>query len=305
MWRLFSPLYQIIVINPGLKDAEFDNLIVDEASMLAMPQLIALGRKVKKRIILVGEFQQLSPITVAGVPMLKDSVFKLCGIDMNNTDHPALHQLLNQRRSNPRLVDIINHSFYADRLNAENNENHPIVARAPYSGSVIGMKAVKDGLVRFTRGGTRQNAANAEEVMNLLDLYSMQEDEVFSIGIITPYTGQVALLKALFLNRGYSIDFQERVRIGTVHTFQGSESDVIIFDMVDCSKIEKGSKAYFGKIYGGTQGEQLLNVAVSRARHKVIVVCDSEYISVCPGDKVSEKTRSIFNNLLKARYTQP
>lgn len=292
------------VINPRLKEGSFDNLIVDEASMLALPQMIAIARKVSKRIILVGDFQQLVPITVAGVPILRNSVFKLCGIDINHTNHPALHLLLNQRRSNPKLVELINHSFYADRLNAENGKYHSIVARAPYSGNVIGMKSVTDGIVRFTKGGTRQNIANAEAVMNLIDLYSLQKEETFSIGIITPYTGQVSLLKARFIERGYDTDFQERVKIGTVHTFQGSECDVIIFDMVDCSKFEKGSKTYFGRIYAGEQGEQLLNVAVSRARHKLIVVCDPDYIRICPGGTISDKTKSIFNNILKAQWTR-
>lgn len=292
------------VLNPRLKDAVFDNLIVDEASMLAQPQLIALARKVTKRIILVGDFQQLSPITTAGVPILRNSVFRLCGIDIEHTDHPALHQLLNQRRSNPKLVDIINHSFYADRLVAQNNKNNPIVARAPYSGCVVGMSSVLDGAVRFTKGGTRQNTANADAVINLLDLYNAQEEETFSIGVITPYTGQVSLLKARFIERGYDTDFQDRVKIGTVHTFQGSECDVIIFDMVDCSKFEKGKKTYFGRIYAGEQGEQLLNVAISRARHKLIVVCDPEYISLCPGGTISDKSRRIFDSLLRARWTQ-
>ena len=292
------------VINTRLKDGIFDNLIVDEASMLAEPQLIALARRVTKRIILVGDFQQLSPITVAGVPILKDSVFKLCGIDINHTDHPALHLLLNQRRSNPKLVDVINHPFYADCLNAVNNKNHSIIARAPFSGCVIGMISVTNGAVRFTKGGTRQNLANAESVMNLVDLYSKDIEETFSIGIITPYTGQVALLKARFLEKAYDLGFQERVKIGTVHTFQGSECDVIIFDMVDCSNFEKGSKSYFGKIYAGEQGEQLLNVAISRARHKLIVVCDPDYIDICPGGVISDKSKSIFNVLLKARYTK-
>lgn len=292
------------VINPRLKEGLFDNLIIDEASMLAQPQLIALARNVTKRIILVGDFLQLSPISVSGVPLLRNSVFKLCGIDINNTDHPALHQLLNQRRSNPKLVEIINHSLYADRLNAENKKHHPIVARAPYSSCVIGMKCVSTGAVRFTKGGTRQNVANAEEVMNLLDLYSQYEEATFSIGIITPYTGQVSLLKALFIEKSYNTDFQERVKIGTVHTFQGSECDVIIFDMVDCSKFEKGKNAYFGKIYAGEQGEQLLNVAISRARHKLIVVCDPNFISQCPGGVISLKSQAILNYLLKFKSTQ-
>ena len=292
------------VINSRLKNAPFDNLIVDEASMLAQPQLIALASKVSKRIILVGDFQQLSPITIAGVPLLRDSIFKLCGIDIEHTQHPGLHQLLNQRRSNPKLVEVINHTFYADRLIAQNNKNNPIVVRAPFSGCVIGMIPVYDGVVRFTKGGTRQNVANADAVIKLLDLYNEQKEETFSIGVITPYKGQVSLLKARFIEKTYETSFQERVKIGTVHTFQGSECDVIIFDMVDCSKFEKGKKAYFGKIYAGEQGEHLINVAVSRARHKLIVVCDPDFIDKCPGGVVSDRTKSVFNKLLKARWTQ-
>ncbi len=292
------------VINPLLKDGEFDNIIVDEASMLAKPQLIALARKVKKRIILVGDFQQLAPISTAGVPILRENVFKMCGIDIAHTCHPALHQLLNQRRSNPKIVDIINHSFYADRLKAQNSLYDSIVAGPPYSGNVVGMYCVDNGTVKFTRGGTRQNIANADAVMNLLDMYSEGVEEIFSIGVITPYTGQVALLKALFSKKEYNTDFQDRVKIGTVHTFQGSESDVIIFDMVDCLKFEKDKTPYFGRIYGGEEGEQLLNVAISRAKHKLIVVCDPECIKRCPGGKVSDRTKTIFNSLLKSRWTK-
>jgi superfamily I DNA and/or RNA helicase len=166
------------------------------------------------------------------------------------------------------------------------------------------MKCVSDGAVKFTKGGTRQNKANAKAVMELIDKYSQDEEAVFSIGIITPYTGQVALLKALFIEKDYNLDFRERVKIGTVHTFQGSECDIIIFDMVDCSKFEKGKQSYFGKIYAGEQGEQLLNVAISRAKHKLIVVCEPDYLRTCPGESISDKSRCIFMKLLEARKTQ-
>ena len=140
--------------------------------------------------------------------------------------------------------------------------------------------------------------------MHLLDIYNENEEETFSIGVITPYTGQVSLLKSLFSKREYNTDFQDRVKIGTVHTFQGSECDVIIFDMVDCLKFEKGKNVYPGKIYAGEQGEQLLNVAISRARHKLIVICDPEYLANPPGGKISGKSLSIFNTILKARWTK-
>jgi len=291
------------VINTRLKDGDFDNLIVDEASMLALPQLIALARKVTKRIILVGDFQQLAPITVAGVPLLKDNVFKLCGIDIEHTNHPALCPLLHQRRSNPKLVEIINRPFYAGQLISENKRYTTIVARPPFSECVVGMYSVTEGKVKFTKGGTRQNIENSKAVMELLDKYYEDTEETFEIGIITPYTGQVSLLRALFGQKNYSPAFQKRVRIGTVHTFQGSESDVIIFDMVDSLKFEKGN-VYPGKIFEGEQGEQLLNVAISRARHKLIVVCDPDYLAKCPGDKISPRSMELFNALLRSRWTK-
>ena len=291
------------VINPRLKNGFFDNLIIDEASMLALPQLIALARNVTKRIILVGDFQQLSPITVAGIPLLKENVFKLCGIDIEHSDHPALCPLLNQRRSNPKLVDIINHPFYAGYLHAVNKKYNSIIARPPFSECVVGIYGVDDGVVKFTKGGTRQNVANAEAVMNILDEYGKEKEESFSIGIITPYRGQASLLKSRYIQKEYDSSFQKRVTIGTVHTFQGSERDVIIFDMVDCSTFENGKAAYPGQLYKGEQGEQLLNVAISRARHKLIIVCDPQYLDSPPGDVISTKSLSIFHALLKARYT--
>lgn len=241
---------------------------------------------------------------MAGVPLLKDNVFKLCGIDIEHTDHPALRPLLHQRRSNPKLVEVINRPFYAGQLIAENKRYTPIVARPPFSECVVGMYSVTGGKVNFTKGGTRQNFANSEAVMELLDIYNQETEETFDIGVITPYTGQVSLLKSLFGKKNYSPAFQKRIRIGTVHTFQGSESDVIIFDMVDSLKFAKGENVYAGKIFEGEQGEQLLNVAISRARHKLIVVCDPEYLVKCPGDKISPRSMEIFNALLRARWTK-
>ena len=165
------------------------------------------------------------------------------------------------------------------------------------------MYSVTEGKVKFTKGGTRQNIENSKAVMELLDKYYEDAEETFEIGIITPYTGQVSLLRCLFGQKNYSPAFQKRVRIGTVHTFQGSESDVIIFDMVDSLKFEKGN-VYAGKIFEGEQGEQLLNVAISRARHKLIVVCDPDYLVKCPGEKISPRSIEIFNALLCARWTK-
>lgn len=297
--RLVFSTISNFILNTNLYESKFDNLIVDEASMMAMPSLLALGHNISKRIILVGDFQQLSPISMVKDDLLIDSVFEMSGVNIRNTDHPALHQLLHQRRSNEKIVDLINRTFYQGKLIPAAKENEEIIYSNPFSGRIIALKRVADGAVRYTKGGTRQNEVFAKNVMDILDTLSEDKNADFTIGVITPYKGQVSLLRALKRERGYDDHFDSRVKIGTVHTFQGSECDIIIFDMVDCFKLTGGGSNRLGRLYHGNEGERLLNVAVSRARHKLIIVCDPEYIKNIPGNTITDNTRSLLNKLSK------
>ena len=297
--RLVFSTISNFILNTNLYESNFDNLIVDEASMLAMPSLIALGHNISKRIILVGDFQQLSPISMVKDDLLIDSVFEMSGVNIRNTDHPALHQLLHQRRSNEKIVDLINRTFYQGKLIPAAEENKEVIYSDPFPGKIIALKRVSEGAVRYTKGGTRQNKVFAENVISILDTLSEDKNADFTIGVITPYKGQVALLRALKKERGYDDQFDSRVKIGTVHTFQGSECDIIIFDMVDCFKLESGRPNRIGRLYSGEEGERLLNVAVSRAKHKLIVVCDPDYIKNIPGKSITINSQSLFNKLSK------
>ena len=297
--RLVFSTISNFILSTNLYDSKFDNLIVDEASMMAMPSLLTLGHNISKRLILVGDFQQLSPISMVKDELLVDSVFEMSDVNIRNTTHPALKQLLSQRRSNEKIVDLINKTFYQGKLIPEAKHNEAVINAEPFPGKVIALKRVTDGAVRYTKGGTRQNKVFAESVMSILDAMSKNRDADFTIGVITPYKGQVSLLRALKHERNYDDDFDSRIKIGTIHTFQGSECDVIIFDMVDCFTMENGKPNKIGRLYHGNAGERLLNVAVSRARHKLIVVCDPEYIKNIPGNKVTHNSRSLFNKLSK------
>ena len=297
--RLVFSTISNFILSKNLYESEFDNLVVDEASMMAMPSLLTLGHNISKRLILVGDFQQLSPISMVKDDLLVDSVFEMSDINIRNTTHPALFQLLTQRRSNEKIVDLINRTFYQGKLIPDAKENEDIINSEPFPRKVIALKKVTDGAVRYTKGGTRQNKVFAENVMSILDVFSKNRNADFAIGVITPYKGQVSLLRALKHERNYDDDFDSRIKIGTIHTFQGSECDVIIFDMVDCLAMESGKPNKIGRLYHGNAGERLLNVAVSRARHKLIVVCDPEYINNIPGNKISLNSRSLFNKLSK------
>ena len=298
--RLVFSTISNFALNNSLYNSKFDNLIVDEASMMAMPSLFALGHNISKRIILVGDFQQLSPIALVRVPALTESVFKMNEISIKNSDHPALHQLLHQRRSDEKIVDLINRTFYRGKLIPSAKGDVKIIGKDPFAGKVITLYDCR-GEVRYTKGGTRQNKDFAVKVIQLLDKFYQDKTAQYTIGIITPYKGQVSLLRALLREREYAVEFEERIKIGTIHKFQGSECDVIIFDMVDCPVTTNGKQNRIGQLFAGEEGERLLNVAVSRARHKLIMVCDEKYIKNIPGNTVTQNTQSLLRYLGKYR----
>ena len=78
---------------------------------------------------------------------------------------------------------------------------------------------------------------------------------------------------------------------GTIHTFQGSECDVIIWDIVDAFNEP------IGILYKDENGERLVNVAVSRAKSKLIIVGHNRIFHECSGgDTVSNEIKKIMSN---------
>ena len=136
--------------------------------MLAFPNLLGLAAKISKRIILVGDFQQLSPISLVPDRYLKTNVFAYCGITLESLEHPALQILRIQRRSHTRLVGLVNEIFYNGELRHPNQRPEPIVYCGAYPDDIIAFADVPEGRVRFTRGGTRQNVAFAEKVIEII-----------------------------------------------------------------------------------------------------------------------------------------
>lgn len=76
--------------------------------------------------------------------------------------------------------------------------------------------------------------------------------------------------------------------------------------MVDCEYLDNGKQSRIGKLYAGEAGERLINVAISRARHKLVVVCDPSYIRNIPGNTVvsiyNDKSTTSFIAYTKPRF---
>jgi hypothetical protein len=256
------------LLDSSLREAELDNLIVDEGSMMNIPMLLALTQKVKKRIIICGDFMQLGPISLAqnqeAKKWLHTDLFKLIGFGPGQTpQRKSLVMLNTQRRMVVNIAEIVNKSFYNGQLITASNVQHYKYKDLVNQGHVEFIEmgtSNPEYKSEFSRSRSRYNKFNRLRVLELLSEIMTQHPGA-NIGIITPYAQQVV---------DYKIDLEaqqwDSVLVGTIHSFQGSECDIIIWDMVDTINDS------IGKLYKSETGERLVNVAISRAISKLIVV---------------------------------
>jgi phosphatidylserine/phosphatidylglycerophosphate/cardiolipin synthase-like enzyme len=92
------------------------------------------------------------------------------------------------------------------------------------------------------------------------------------VGLITPYQKQAALLQGLI----EAVGLEGGMRAGTVHRFQGLECDVVVFDTVESPDLPP---TLFVRGGAGSDAQRLINVAMTRAREKLIVVANRAYLA--------------------------
>jgi hypothetical protein len=98
------------------------------------------------------------------------------------------------------------------------------------------------------------------------------------MGILTPYKRQRNLIESLLQENGLLDRLSSRLRVGVVHTFQGSEADIMIFSPVVAQGADREAAEWI------SNEEGLLNVALTRARKVLHIVGDKTYCAQTRGD---------------------
>ncbi|TYR80677.1 AAA family ATPase [Priestia megaterium] len=272
---------------------DYDAVIIDEISMAYTPQ-VAFAASLGKRVIVCGDFKQLPPVSQSARPYVKEwlnrDLFEQVGISTlveKGQVHPHLFILKKQRRMHPDISSFTNEYIYGGRV-----YDHPSVesrrelsALKPFineaalfiNTSKLGAFALKDKTT-----GSRYNLISALLASSLL--IRAFRSGLTSLGYVTPYKAQANLVKALLKD----VIPEGNILTATVHKFQGSERDMIIFDVVDSPPQTRP-----GVLLTNETSDRLVNVAVTRARGKFIMVGDEAYLS-----KTISASRSL-NKLLQ------
>ena len=255
----------------GLDNIDFDLVIVDEASK-ALPAEILIPLNKAKKCVIIGDHKQLPPtlnkaLTDENELELEDreycenELFEKSLFEKLFEEAPdyAKGMLRTQYRMPTSIGNMVSKFFYDEEL--ENGENCKDKTSLFFEKNLnwIDTSKLKNNVENDT-----MSPFNLVEVEVIKDLVkSIREKGINNrIAIITPYKGQKREIKKCLekekLKTGVAVD--------TVDSFQGDESDIVIFSITRAKK----KTEFFSK-------DARLNVAFSRAKREFIIVGSIDY----------------------------
>ncbi|MGA5818817.1 AAA domain-containing protein [Kitasatospora sp. NPDC094028] len=296
--------------------ALFDLVIVDEASQCAIPHVLPLLFRARRALI-IGDAMQLPHIAKIG-PERESAIRRASGL---RSDWLERHQLAYRRHSafhaaeraagtsllldehfrcHPEIAAVSNRLFYDGRLTVLTD----VRSRPSLEKPAIFWSDVRATAARPRSGNSWVNDGEITMVDSFVQSLLRDLPAEASIGVVTPFKAHEEALR----NRLRDHD-PARVRVGTVHTFQGGERDVVIFSLVASDGMHPGAIGWVDRQLN------LWNVAITRARSHLIVVGNAELwqqrggvgtalfrASASAGNQV-RADHNEHNELLKRLYT--
>ncbi len=239
---------------------QFDIAVVDEATQVSRPAT-AIALNSAKKLILAGDHKQLPPYCADETMQEEDmhiSLFEYL-FERYGTDISILLQ--KQYRMNQEIAAFPNKAFYSGSLEtADRCRNWTVGDLKPNIGIDI------DGdEERQTHGNSIYNDREAEAVAKQVKRLVQTGLAPSDIGVITAYSGQVGRI-ITYVNQ-LDIGNPRHVEIDTVDSFQGGEREAIVVSFV-----RSNSDGYSGFLEFPEEGPRRLNVALTRARKRLVLI---------------------------------
>lgn len=299
-------------LSEELRERTFDTVILDEASMASIPALWCAAYLARSSIVIVGDFLQLPPIVMAETPMarkwLGQDIFYHSGMQqlaLNRDQCPRNFVMLNdQFRMESDIADIANMYYgqYGGLRSHDQDESRVLERKAFYEwygGEPTGhnvhlidtqsLHAWVTGVPQG-RSHSRLNCFSAavdvdlafkmlEKRLNALAPDTAEPVENASVLIIAPYKPHIARINQLieleYEHRGFRENLN-LIRAGTIHSFQGSEADIVIFDLVVDQPHWKAN-LFMTDPQVNDSLRKMFNVAITRARFQLYIVGNFDY----------------------------
>ena len=265
------------------EDNLFNLVVIDEAGQCDIPSIIPLLYRAKRAVI-IGDPHQFKHITSlkddiehaiateAGIEEIIDdwSFTRRSAFDRSFASATATSFLKQHYRCHPDIIEFSNLNFYDGKL----------VKQVALSRFQNQLPIEEQGLIWHNTIGKAQkgktgawNPTEIEKTASIFDAWAEQglfTHPELTYGVVTPFRKQVEEMRKVISRRPWYKGVEERFTIGTAHSFQGSECDVLIYSPV----VADGMEDYLVK-FAAAQ-EDLINVTVTRAKNLLYIVGDLE-----------------------------
>ncbi|SEW28496.1 DNA helicase, putative [Chitinophaga sp. YR573] len=258
-----------------VRKLKYHTVVIDEAGQALEPACWIPILKAQK-VVLAGDHCQLSPTVKSNEAArngLSTTLLEKCV-----ALHPEAVTLLEEQyRMNKMIMGYSSAVFYNDQLKA-----HASVADHVLFTDDIPLAFIDTAGCGFDEKTEGTSTTNPEEAAFLFkhltqlvaELVPHYQPENFpSIAVISPYKQQIYLLKEQLLHSPVLQAYGNKISVNTIDSFQGQERDIVYISMTRSNTESK---------IGFLSDIRRMNVAMTRARKKLVVIGDSGTLSQLP-----------------------
>lgn len=264
-----------------LNGINWDYIVIDEASMIPIANIVyPLYKKTPQKFIIAGDPFQIEPIT--SVDLWKnENIYTMVHLDsfVNPKTIPCQYKvelLTTQYRSIPDIGGIFSNFAYGGILKHHRSAD----SQRPLNvGNDLGVETLN--IIKFPVSkyesiyrAKRLQHSSAYQVYSALFIFEYvnylsraiaenNSGSLFKIGVIAPYRAQSDMIDKLLASEKFPKEID--VQVGTIHSFQGDECD-IIFAVFNTPPTISASKEMF------LNKRNIINVSISRARDYLFIV---------------------------------
>ena len=259
----------------SVKNLRYHTVVIDEAGQALEPASWIPILKAKK-LVLAGDHFQLSPTVKS-----KEAAKKGLGITLLEKAvalHPEAVVLLEEQyRMNEAIMAYPSRAFYMDKLKANHSVAHHLIKEG--DSPLLFIDTAGCGFEEKSENTSTSNPEEAAFVISHLQnlLCETQEHDSapssLSVAIIAPYKEQIYILGEQVEHATGLQPYRSQISINTVDSFQGQERDVVYISMTRSNS--EGAIGFLSDI-------RRMNVAMTRAKKKLVVVGDSATLSQHP-----------------------
>lgn len=265
---------------------QFDVAVVDEATQASRPAT-AIALNCARKLVLAGDHKQLPPYCADESMQEEDMHISLFEYLLNRYGEDISVLLQRQYRMNEEIAEFPNEAFYDGNLETDSrNRDWQVADLKPLMGIDV------DGSERQqTHGNSYFNRKEAEAVAKQVELLVRNDLDAEDIGVITAYSGQIGKIG----HRINQLDIENPrgVTVDTVDSFQGGEREAIIVSFV-----RSNPDGYSGFLEFPEEGPRRLNVALTRARKRLVLVGNWETLGKrAPHRSAEESSASLYAEL--------